>query len=188
MQWRGRRQSGNIEDRRGIGGRGLAIGGGGIITVIVVLLVLLLGGDPGAVIDQNPLSPGPASTAASTGNAQQDQLTEFVSVVLADYRRRMDGAVPADGRDLQVAAPRPLLGDHFDPCGLCHAASGPFYSPQDEKVYLDLSFLSGADRSLPGPGRLRGRVRDRARGGTSRPEALGDNGAGRGGPKRSERG
>lgn len=75
MQWRGRRQSGNVEDRRGIGGRGLAIGGGGITAIVVVLLVLLLGGDPGTIINQNPLSPAPASTAVSMGNTQEDQLT-----------------------------------------------------------------------------------------------------------------
>ncbi len=152
MQWRGRRQSGNIEDRRGIGGRGLAIGGGGITTIVVVLLVLLLGGDPGTVIDQNPLSPGPASTAASTGSSQQDQLTEFVSVVLATTEDVWTEQFRQMGETYQ--APHLVLysGTTSTPAGFASAASGPFYSPQDEKVYLDLSFFQELADRFRAPG------------------------------------
>lgn len=134
MQWRGRRQSGNVEDRRGIGGRGLAIGGGGITAIVVVLLVLLLGGDPGTIINQNPLSPAPASTAVSMGNPQEDQLTEFVSVVLATTEDVWTEQFRQMGETYRTPYLVLYSGTVQTPSGFASAASGPFYSAQDEKV------------------------------------------------------
>ena len=85
MRWVGRRQSGHVQDRRGIGGGGLALGGG-IGAVIITLVILFLGGDPGSIIGQGTGIPGGGSGSgvATTVAGQSDPMKEFVSVVLAD--------------------------------------------------------------------------------------------------------
>ena len=85
MRWRDRRQSTNVEDRRGTGGRNMAIGGSlGLGTIVVVLLVLLLGGNPADVLQQLPF-PGAGTSQTSVELTAADQeLGQFISVVLAD--------------------------------------------------------------------------------------------------------
>lgn len=150
MQWRGRRQSGNVEDRRGIGGRGLAIGGGGITAIVVVLLVVLLGGDPGTVINQMPISP--ASTLATVNSGQEDELSQFVRVVLADTEDLWTEQFQQMGRTYQKPNLVLYSGSVQTPSGFASAASGPFYSPQDQKVYLDLSFFQELTDRFGAPG------------------------------------
>jgi predicted metalloprotease len=150
MQWRGRRQSGNVEDRRGIGGRGLAIGGGGITAIVVVLLVVLLGGDPGTVINQMPISP--ASTLATVNSGQEDELSQFVRVVLADTEDLWTEQFQQMGRTYQKPNLVLYSGTVQTPSGFASAASGPFYSPQDQKVYLDLSFFQELTDRFGAPG------------------------------------
>ncbi|HLA82698.1 MAG TPA: neutral zinc metallopeptidase [Thermoleophilia bacterium] len=152
MKWSGRRQSGNVEDRRGMGGRGLAVGGGGIVAVIITLVVLFLGGDPGTILDQNQGSGFPTSPAVSTLNPQEEELKQFAAVVLADTE------------DVWTEQFR-LMGDSYrkpflvlysrivqTPSGFASAASGPFYSPQDERIYLDLSFFQELTDRFGAPG------------------------------------
>lgn len=150
MQWRGRRQSGNVEDRRGIGGRGLAIGGGGITAIVVVLLVILLGGDPGTVVNQMPISP--ASTLATVNSGQEDELSQFVRVVLADTEDLWTEQFQQMGRTYQKPNLVLYSGTVQTPSGFASAASGPFYSPQDQKVYLDLSFFQELTDRFGAPG------------------------------------
>ncbi len=150
MQWRGRRQSGNVEDRRGIGGRGLAIGGGGITAIVVVLLVILLGGDPGTVVNQMPISP--ASTLATVNSGQEDELSQFVRVVLADTEDLWTEQFRQMGRTYQKPNLVLYSGTVQTPSGFASAASGPFYSPQDQKVYLDLSFFQELTDRFGAPG------------------------------------
>jgi uncharacterized protein len=148
MQWRGRRQSGNIEDRRGVSGRGLAVGGGGIVAVIITVVILLLGGNPGTVLDQNPLG----STTVSVPSAQEQQLKEFAAVVLADTEDVWTAQFQKMGKTYR----KPFLvlysGTVDTPAGYATAASGPFYSPTDEKVYLDLSFFQELSDRFGAPG------------------------------------
>jgi len=152
VKWSGRRQSGNVEDRRGMGGRGLAVGGGGIVAVIITLVVLFLGGDPGTILDQNQGSGFPTSPAVSTLNPQEEELKQFAAVVLADTE------------DVWTEQFR-LMGDSYrkpflvlysrivqTPSGFASAASGPFYSPQDERIYLDLSFFQELTDRFGAPG------------------------------------
>jgi predicted metalloprotease len=150
MQWRGRRQSSNVEDRRGIGGRGLAIGGGGITAIIVVLLVVFLGGDPGTVINQLPISP--ASTVATVSAGQEDELGQFVRVVLADTEDLWTEQFRQLGRTYQKPNLVLYSGTVQTPAGFASAASGPFYSSQDQKVYLDLSFFQELTDRFGAPG------------------------------------
>ncbi len=153
MQWRGRRQSRNVEDRRGIGGRGLALGGGGgIVAVVVVLLVLLLGGDPGSVLPQDPAGGFSPSTLGPAGTGQNDQIREFVSVVLADTEQVWTDRFREMGETYRPPVLVMYSGTVQTPTGLASAASGPFYSPSDQKVYLDTSFFQELADRFQAPG------------------------------------
>ena len=98
MEWRNRRGSSNIEDRRGIGGKGIALGGGGIGVLILVVVVMLCGGDPSQLLNMLPTqqSEVPQQQQPANPNAQQnDEQKQFVSVVLKDTERSLDGHFPA---------------------------------------------------------------------------------------------
>jgi predicted metalloprotease len=142
VKWRGRRESGNVEDRRGIGGRGLAIGGGGgIVTIIVILLVVLLGGNPSAVINPNQPVASTLAPGATTGNTREDELKSFTLVVLADTEDMWTEQFRLMG-ETYVKPTLVLYSGYVEtPGGVASSATGPFYSPQDQKVYLDLSFF-----------------------------------------------
>ena len=78
MLWKGRRTSGNVEDRRGMGGGGKLLGGG-IGAAVLGLIIYLLGGDPSAIINQ-----GESAPQTQEQKAAEDEAAQFVSVVLAD--------------------------------------------------------------------------------------------------------
>lgn len=140
MQWKGRRQSRNVEDRRGMrGGRGIALGGG-IGTIIVVLLGLLLGGQFGDLFGSGGGLMPPATTAATSGGALQDEQSQFVAVVLADT----EDFWTQQFEDLGYSYTPPKLvlfsGYVQTGSGAASSATGPFYSPADKTIYIDLSF------------------------------------------------
>ena len=152
MRWLGRRQSGNVEDRRGIGGKQLAVGGG-LGGLVVVILLLLLGGNPDEVMQT--LQPEGTGSPAATGRplGEKDrELGEFVSVILADTEDVWGEVFRQAGREYRQ--PRLVLySDQVSSaCGLAGSASGPFYCPGDEKVYLDLAFFEEMQRRLGAPG------------------------------------
>jgi predicted metalloprotease len=138
MLWQGRRESENVEDVRGSGGRRLALGGG-IGGVILVVIYLLLGGDPMALLDsqqQAQLSqPGQIDN-----QAPRDEASRFVAVVLADTEDAWNEIFRQMGR--QYEEPRLVLFTDVTQsgCGFASGASGPFYCPQDRRVYIDLGF------------------------------------------------
>jgi hypothetical protein len=152
MRWLGRRQSGNVEDRRGIGGKQIAVGGG-LGGLVVVILLLLLGGNPDEVMQT--LQPEGTGSPAATGRplGEKDrELGEFVSVILADTEDVWGEVFRQAGREYRQ--PRLVLySDQVSSaCGLAGSASGPFYCPGDEKVYLDLAFFEEMQRRLGAPG------------------------------------
>ena len=152
MRWQGRRKSDNVEDRRGIGGKQIAVGGG-IGGLVVVVLMLLLGGNPDEVMQT--LQTEGMGSPAGTGRAlseEEKELGDFVAVVLADTEDVWGEVLRREGRDYQQ--PRLVLfSDQVSSaCGLTGSASGPFYCPGDEKVYLDLSFFEEMQRRLGAPG------------------------------------
>ncbi len=140
MRWKNRRQSSNVEDRRGQGrGKGVAIGGGGIVMALVA--IFLLGQDPAEVLQD--MTQQPQQTQGPYQASEQEQhVANFVSVVLADTEDTWTKIFQQAG--YQYKPPKLVLYSDMTPtaCGTGQAASGPFYCPGDQKVYLDLSFLN----------------------------------------------
>jgi uncharacterized protein len=138
MLWQGRRESENVEDVRGSGGRRLAVGGG-IGGVILVVIYLLFGGDPMALLDsqqQAQLSqPGQINN-----QAPRDEASRFVAVVLADTEDAWHEIFRQIGREYKE--PKLVLFTDLTQsgCGFASGASGPFYCPEDRRVYIDLGF------------------------------------------------
>jgi predicted metalloprotease len=148
MEWQGRRESDNVEDRRGFGGRGVAIGGG--VSVIGVIIALLLGVDP-RVIFQGGGS-APVSYQEPQDPQVRDQQKRFVSVVLADTEDVWNELFRRMGKSYRE--PRLVLfsGRVQSACGLASDAVGPFYCPGDSQVYIDLQFFEEMKNRFRAPG------------------------------------
>ena len=167
MEWRGRRQSRNIEDRRGQGrgnpfgrggmrlpSRGIRVGrggGGGIIFLIVVGAILwMLGINPLTLIDG-----GGTMTSGGSGQVttqRNDEMTQFVATVLAETEDVWNGIMESQGENY----PEPTLvlfsGAVRSACGQASSATGPFYCPGDQKLYIDLDFYDELARRFGASG------------------------------------
>lgn len=154
MRWRGERQSENVEDERRSGGGGRIAIGGGIGGVILVVVYLLLGGDPQALLNMTQQSEPPATSEVNGSNpaAPKDEMSQFVAVVLADTEDAWHEIFRRMGR--QYEEPRLVLFSHQTRtgCGFASSASGPFYCPEDRKVYIDLSFCRELEDRFGAPG------------------------------------
>ena len=153
MQWLGRRGSTNVEDRRGMSGGGLAAGGG-IVGVIVYLIYSFLGGgdvDPSQIPQLSPQTNN-SRTLSPEEQKEDDNRAEFVKVVLADTEDVWNKLFKESGSQYQ----EPILVLFRDAvqsaCGSASAASGPFYCPGDNKLYIDLSFYQDLQQKLNAPG------------------------------------
>jgi uncharacterized protein len=158
MDWEKGRRSTNVEDRRGRGVSAPLVGGG-IGTVLLALLVAFLGGDPGAILDQasspnDRTYPESPQTGAprTTGSPEQDQLADFVSVVLADTEDTWREVFQQSGGT--YAEPKLVLYTDAveSACGFARAAVGPFYCPRDQTVYIDLGFYRQLKNEYNAPG------------------------------------
>jgi predicted metalloprotease len=147
------RRSDNIEDQRGMPvGRG-AVVGGGLGTVVLVLLAMYFGVDPSVILQgTDPGGPTPAPSVQQQRAAGDDQLKDFVSVILADTEDTWGELFRQMGRQYQ----RPHLvlfsGAVQSACGFAEAAVGPFYCPGDRKLYIDLSFYRDLRDKIGAPG------------------------------------
>ncbi|WP_279481600.1 zinc metallopeptidase [Aureimonas sp. SK2] len=165
MEWRGRRESSNIEDRRGSGGGGfggggmripIRAGGGGGIGLIIILAILWIG------FGINPLSViGMDDGTSTTQTAQRsgpgvsgtaDETDDFVAVVLGDTEDVWNARFQQMGQTYRE--PTLVLFDRqvSSACGNATSASGPFYCPNDQKLYIDLSFFRQLQGQLNAPG------------------------------------
>jgi hypothetical protein len=147
MRWIGGRQSTNVDDRRGIGAGGIAVGGG-ILGAIVLVLQLLLGGGGGEE-GQLPIPmPGQTQEMSAEEKAADDQRAEFVKVVLGYTEDVWNQLMP------QYQEPTLVLfrGSVQSACGSASSASGPFYCPGDHQVYIDLSFYQELGQRFGAPG------------------------------------
>ena len=152
MRWRGERESENVEDRRGIGRGGMAIGGG-LGGLVLVLLALLLGADPRQFLQQSPTGDGSAGTQTSRPvDPRQEESKHFSSVVLASTEDVWTDIFQQNGSQYR----KPILVLFTDQvesaCGLADVAVGPFYCPGDQKLYLDLGFFDELQTRFQAPG------------------------------------
>jgi uncharacterized protein len=155
MRWEGRRQSTNIEDRRGRSmGRTIGIGGG-IGTVILVLVVMFLGGDPRPLLNapQAPAPPAPQGPSPTYQESPEEaRLRQFVAVVLADTEDTWGKIFAEHGSTYEQPALVLFTDVVQSACGTTPSAAGPFYCPLDRKVYLDLTFYRELSQRFGAPG------------------------------------
>jgi hypothetical protein len=152
MLWKGQRQSDNVEDRRGMSGGGIAIGGG-LGGIVVLVIALLLGADPRQLLEQSPgVDPSTGTTTSRATNPQEDELKQFSATVLASTEDVWSDIFRQQGRTYT----KPTLVLFTDAvrsaCGEAGAAVGPFYCPGDQKLYLDLSFFNELQTRFRAPG------------------------------------
>jgi len=157
MRWSEGRRSDNVEDRRGMGGPVLA-GGVGILGIILALVVALLGGDPFVVLQQlGGGGMGMGGAPVSVGRPRQptpadNKLADFVSVVLADTEDTWTKEFRENGGTYR--SPKLVIFDGVanSACGRAAGSTGPFYCPNDQKVYIDLNFYRQLRSQLGAPG------------------------------------
>jgi predicted metalloprotease len=180
MKWRGRERSGNIEDRRGTGGLNRGTGGlnpfgrssgtsfrvpggrtggggiGGIIVIVVILGIIWVatGQNPLDMLTGNSSSVSPSTATNSQGLPQvgEDELADFVGVVLKETETTWTNKFASAGQTYQPAGL--VLFDQATEsgCGTAQSASGPFYCPNDQKVYIDLAFYNQLRQQFGAPG------------------------------------
>jgi hypothetical protein len=168
MLWRGRRESSNVEDAREESPAGLGQGGGGVgfglLTLIGrvfglkgIVVALILGGvlwklgvvDPRMLVGDRPAARSP--TPVQVSPEEQDQFN-FVKVVMADTEDVWTAEFNRHGRQYELPVLKVYRGQVQTSCGNGSAAMGPFYCPEDQKVYLDLSFYDELARTFNSPG------------------------------------
>lgn len=151
MRWKGRRESSNVEDRRGMSPRGKGMVGGGIGTIAIVLVVLLLGGDPTDLL-QNVQLDNQQQNTNYVETERDKELAQFVSVVLAETETVWHQIFKENGSAYREPKLVLYSGQVQSACGIAGSAVGPFYCPGDEKLYIDLSFYDELQKRFKAPG------------------------------------
>ena len=155
MRWGDQRQSDNVEDRRGMGGRGIAVGGGGLGVVILAIIIYLCGGDPTQLLQNAPSGtevPAPG-TAANRPAKSTDENGKFARQVMGSLEDSWKQILPSQAH-VQFKPPTLVLFTNqiSSACGYASAATGPFYCPGDRKLYLDFGFFEELRREFKAPG------------------------------------
>lgn len=160
MRWQGRRESSNVEDRRGQGGgfstgglSGIPLGRGGISLggfLAILLISWALGIDPATLF--NGVSVDDQAPQTLPSGADSDEMKDFVSVVLADTEDTWKIIFSQLGREYREPHLVLFSGAVNSACGMASSAVGPFYCPADEKVYIDLSFYDELKTRFGAPG------------------------------------
>jgi len=151
MRWQGRRQSSNVEDRRGRGGKGLTVGGG-LGAVVALVIYLFFGGDSDKITKNIPLLQKNETPIERTLSTQDKELGDFASVVLADTEDVWHTIFKKSKRRYREPGMVLFSTATESACGSAQSATGPFYCPGDEKVYIDLDFFQELQRRLNAPG------------------------------------
>ncbi len=149
MRWKGRRESNNVEDRRGRNTKGMV--GGGIGSLILILAIYFLGGDPSQIMNTSQFD-DQLTSSNYEGTAEENELAQFVSVVLAETEDVWIELFNEKGLSYQY--PKLVLynGSVQSACGFSSAATGPFYCSGDYKLYIDLSFYDELRTKFKAPG------------------------------------
>ncbi|TAN18738.1 MAG: hypothetical protein EPN37_04755 [Chitinophagaceae bacterium] len=150
MRWQGRRESTNIEDRRGVSGRNVVLGGGIGGVIIILILSLILGKNPLQFLQS--IESGSTEQVSPAEQKGNDESAVFAKVVLADTEDVWSKLFQKIGK--QYVPPVMVLysGEVESACGMNTAASGPFYCPADQKLYIDLSFFNELKSRFHVPG------------------------------------
>ena len=152
MRWEGRRQSDNIEDRRGMRISRGGLVGGGIGTLAIALLVMFLGGDPTAVLEGAGNAPMQTTNEPYVETGEEPVWRQQTAVVLAeteDAWNRVFGELGGEYREPTLV----FFTDAVESaCGFAQSAVGPFYCPGDEKLYIDLGFYEQLEGQLGAKG------------------------------------
>lgn len=152
MRWKMGRRSSNVEDRRG-GSSMPTAAGGGLGILVIALVAAFFGVDPNLILDQaNQLQNQPTSSAPGNRPAAENELADFVSVVLADTEDTWETLFRQGGQTYRKPKLVLFSGQTPSACGLGKAAMGPFYCPADQKVYIDLSFYNDLKERHQAPG------------------------------------
>jgi len=156
VRWSEGRRSDNVVDARG---RGLPIVGGGIGMAVLALVVYLMGGDPTVILNGGgqgqpaPTNAGAPANSGAPGAPAQDQMSQFVSVVLADTEDTWQSIFKQKfGRDYEDPKLVLFTGAVQSACGVAQSAMGPFYCPNDHAVYIDLAFYREMKERFGAPG------------------------------------
>jgi hypothetical protein len=153
MRWKTGRRSSNVEDRRGVRMTGRKMKGGGIGIILLVLVGMYFGIDPSVILNSNLVDGGgPTQQVPVQTSTEEDRLADFVSVVLADTEDTWAAIFQEEGG--VYARPKLVLfsGAVQSACGYAQSATGPFYCPADQKVYIDLGFYKELKQNLHAPG------------------------------------
>ena len=153
MRWRSGRRSANVEDRRR-GRVSRTVKGGGIGVLLLALVGVYFGIDPSVFLQQNvQMQPDPsAQSTQMESSGPENELAEFVSVVLADTEDTWGELFRRMGRTYEEPPLVLFSGTVESACGYAQAASGPFYCPGDRKVYIDLAFYQDLKHRMNAPG------------------------------------
>ena len=151
MRWRNQRRSTNIEDRRR---RPMSrkVAGGGLGTIVLVLVGLYFGIDPGVILQSTGALSPPSQTSPVALSPAEKELGEFVAVVLADTEDTWHAIFQQGGSRYREPTLVLFSGTVESACGYAQSATGPFYCPADEKVYIDLSFFEDLQNRFGAPG------------------------------------
>jgi predicted metalloprotease len=149
MRWGEGRGSGNIEDRRGMG----PVAGVGVVGIIVAILgYVFFGADPQQTLD---------ALGGAGGEQQQGQIGrpsdeggQFVDQVLGSTEEVWTAEFKASGLEYRPTTTVLYTEGTITGCGVGQAAMGPFYCPQDQKVYLDLAFFNELEQKFGAPGQF----------------------------------
>jgi len=148
MRWEGRRQSSNVEDRRGMRVSRGGLVGGGLGTLAIALLVMFLGGDPTEVLQQAGNAPVETTSEPYVESPQEGEWRQQTAVVLAeteDTWNRIFAGLGGEYREPTLVFFTDLVRSA---CGTADAAVGPFYCPGDGRLYIDLRFYQQLERQL----------------------------------------
>ncbi len=151
------RESSNIEDRRGMGGKGIAVGGGGIGVLLLSLVIYLCGGNE-ALNFFNQITGGDSPQVSQqpqqpNNPAQSDDQRRFAASVLGSTEDVWNQVLPQQARTRYREPKLVLFDDRVQSaCGVAGSSTGPFYCPGDEKLYLDFSFFRDLKNEYKAPG------------------------------------
>ena len=149
MRWGGGRRSTNVEDRRGLSPVHV---GGGLGTIVLVLLAWYFGIDPTPLLQQMQTDQVDQQQTGPAPDLKNDPLADFVSVILADTEDTWRQIFSERGGQYEDPTLVLFSDTVSSACGMAQSAMGPFYCPNDQKVYIDLGFYRDLKERFQAPG------------------------------------